>query len=189
MGSAALLNIMHMFSAEFLLARAVFTRSIRVHGWQPGSQNPWSTIFRKKHPYFEIHRTSETSMGSLSLRNHVYVHIYWFCIPLKSCIWALQVLYQPEQCLQGQLRCTECSQGSQNPGSTIFEKKNVLFFNFIGPVTPPWVLHPSEIMHLGSTEILLARAVFTRSIKVPGWQPGASKPREHDFPEKNVLIF
>ena len=58
---------MHMFSAKSHLARAVFTRSIRVHGWQPGSQNPGSTIFRKKRPFFEIHRTSETSMGSVAL--------------------------------------------------------------------------------------------------------------------------
>ena len=44
-------------------------------------------------------------------------------------------------------------------------------------------------MHMVSTEILLSRAVFTRSINVPGWQPGGPKTREHDFPEKNVLIF
>ena len=35
-----------------------------------------------------------------------------------------------------------------------------------------------------STEILLSRALFTRSIDVPGWQPGGPKTREHDFPEK-----
>ena len=69
------------------------------------------------------------------------------------------------------------------------KKKTSFFLNFIGPVTPPWVLYPSEIMHLGSTEFLLARAVIIRSIKVPGWQPGAPKPREHDFPVKNILIF
>ena len=60
---------------------------------------------------------------------------------------------------------------------------------FIGPVTPLWVLYPSEIMHLGFTDSLLARALFSRSIKVSGWQPGAPKSREHEFPEKNVLIF
>ena len=70
-----------------------------------------------------------------------------------------------------------------------FPKKNVLFLNFIGPVTPPWVLYPYAIMPLGSTEVLLARAAFANSIKVLGLQPGAPKPREHDFPEKNVLIF
>ena len=70
-----------------------------------------------------------------------------------------------------------------------FPKKNVLFLNFIGPVTPPWVLYPSKIMHLGFTEILLARAVFAKTIKVPGWQLGAPKPREHDFPEKKTSWF
>ena len=77
------------------------------------------------------------------------------------------------------------SRGPKIPGARLSEKKKTSFFlKFIGPVTPPWVLYPSEIMNLGCTEILLARAVFTRSIKVPGWQPGAPKPREHDFPEK-----
>ena len=81
------------------------------------------------------------------------------------------------------------ARGPKIPGARFSEKKNVLLLKIIGPVTPPWVLYPSEIMHLGSTEILMARAVFTRSIKVPGWQPGAPKPREHDFPVKNILIF
>ena len=98
-----------MFFAEPLLARAVFTRSIRVHGWQPVSQNFGSTFFRK----------------------------------------------------------------------------NVLFFlKFIGLVTPLWVLYPSEIIHMGSTRSLLARAVFARSIKVLGLQPGAPETREQDFPKK-----
>ena len=73
----------------------------------------------------------------------------------------------------------------QITGAPFSEKKNVLFLNFIGPVTPPWVLYPSEIMHMDSTEQLLARAVFAKSIKVLGWQPGAQKIREHDFPKKN----
>ena len=98
-----------MFFAESLLARAVFTRSIRVHGWQPASQNPGSTIFRKKRPFF---------------------------------------------------------------------------LKFIGLMKPLWVLYPSEIMYMGSTERLLAREVFTKSIKVFGWQAGAPKSREHDFPKK-----
>ena len=38
-------------------------------------------------------------------------------------------------------------------------------------------------------ESLLARANFTRSIKLLGWKPGAPKTREHDFPKKKVLIF
>ena len=73
-----------------------------------------------------------------------------------------------------------------NHGSTIFRQKNTFFLNFIGPVTPLWVLYPSEIMLMDSTEQLLARAVFAKSIKVVGWQPGAQKIREHDFPKKNL---
>ena len=75
------------------------------------------------------------------------------------------------------------------PGARFSEKKNVLFLKFIGPVTPPWVLYLSEIMHMVSAESLLSIPVFTGSIKMLGWQPGAPKFREHDFPKKNVLIF
>ena len=105
---------MHMDSTEQLLARAVFAKSIKVLGWQPGAQK---------------------------IREHD------------------------------------------------FPKKNPEFLKFIGPVTTLWVLQPSYIMHMVSTESLLSRATFTGSIKVPGWQPGAPKSREHDFPEKKVLIF
>ena len=75
------------------------------------------------------------------------------------------------------------SRGPKIPGAR-FSEKIVIFFNFIGPVTTLWVLYPSEIMYMGFTGPLLARAVFATSIKVPGWQPGAPKPREHDFPKK-----
>ena len=75
--------------------------------------------------------------------------------------------------------------GSQNPGSTISRKKKRPFLNFIGPVTPPWVLYPFENMHLVFTEPLPARAVFIKSIKVLGWQPGAPKSQEYDLPKKN----
>ena len=70
-----------------------------------------------------------------------------------------------------------------------FPKKNVLFLKFIGLVTPLWVLYPSEIMHMGSMRPLLARAVFAKSIKVLGLQPGAPKIREHDFPKKTPDFF
>ena len=70
-------------------------------------------------------------------------------------------------------------------GEHYFPKKKVLFFlNFIGPVTPQWVLYPSEIMQMGFAELLRVRAVFAKSIKVFAWQPGAPKTREHDFPKK-----
>ena len=70
-----------------------------------------------------------------------------------------------------------------------FPKKNLEFLKFIGPVTTLWVLQPSHNMHMVFTESLLSRATFTGSIKVPGWQPGAPKSREHDFPEKKCPDF
>ena len=79
--------------------------------------------------------------------------------------------------------------GAPKPREHDFPKKRIISLKFIGPVTPLWVLYPSEIMHMGFIEPQLARAEFTRSIKVLGWQPGAPKTREHDFPEKNVLFL
>ena len=80
------------------------------------------------------------------------------------------------------------ARGPKIPGARFSEKKPD-FLNFIGPVAPPWVLYRSEIMHMGFTESLLARAVFAKSIKVLGWQAGAPKSREHDFPEKKFVNF
>ena len=80
------------------------------------------------------------------------------------------------------------ARGPKTPGAR-FSEKNAVFLKFIAPVTALWVLQPSQIIHMISTEVLLSRAVFTRSIKVPGWQPGAPKPREHDFPEKKRPDF
>ena len=80
------------------------------------------------------------------------------------------------------------AKGPKTPGARFSEKKRPISLKFIGPVTPLWVLYPSEIMHMGFTESLLARAVFTRSNKVPGWQPGAPNFREHDLPKK-ILTF
>ena len=105
---------MHLVFTEFLLARAVFAKSIKVLGWQPGAPKSREHDFQKKKPGF---------------------------------------------------------------------------LKFIGPVAPPWVLYRSEIMHMGFTEPLLARAVFAKSIRVLGWQAGAPKSREHDFPKKKRLLF
>ena len=44
-------------------------------------------------------------------------------------------------------------------------------------------------MHLVFSEPFLAKAVFIKSNKVLGWQPGAPKSREHDFPKKNLEFF
>ena len=70
-----------------------------------------------------------------------------------------------------------------------FPKNVLIFLKFIEPLTPLWVLQPSQNMHMVSTGALLARAVFAKQIKVRGWQPGAPKSRGHDFPKKNVLFF
>ena len=75
------------------------------------------------------------------------------------------------------------------PGERFPEKKRPDFLKFIGPVTPLLVLYPFEIMHMGFTELLRARAVFARSIKVHGLQPGAPKSREYDFREKKRPFF
>ena len=55
-------------------------------------------------------------------------------------------------------------------------------------MTPPWVLYPSKIMVMGCTELLRARAVFIKSIKVLGWQRGAPKTREQDLPKKRTFF-
>ena len=64
---------MHIVSKEFSLARSIFTRSIKVLGCQSGAPNSRENDFpKKKRPFFEIHRTSDTSMGSATLTNHAY---------------------------------------------------------------------------------------------------------------------
>ena len=82
------------------------------------------------------------------------------------------------------------ARGPKNPGARFSEKKPPVFFlKFFGPATPLWVLEPSVIMHLVSMELLLASAVFARSIKVLRCQPGAPQFREHDFPKKKNPVF
>ena len=76
--------------------------------------------------------------------------------------------------------------GAPKPREHDFPEKRPIFLKFIGPVTRLWVLYPSEIMHRVFAESLLSRPVFTGSIKVPEWQPGAPKFREHDFPKKTL---
>ena len=74
MGSVALCNH-DLVSKEPLIASAVFARSNKVLGWQPAAPKVPGARFSEKKScffFFEFHRTSETSMGSLSLQNHVY---------------------------------------------------------------------------------------------------------------------
>ena len=77
----------------------------------------------------------------------------------------------------------------KTPGARFSEKKRPNFLKFIGPVTPPWVLYPSEIMRVGFSRLPLAKPVFTKSIRELGWQAGTPKPREHDFPKKTSNFF
>ena len=66
---------MHIGSKELLLARAVFAKSIKVKvlGWQPEAPKIREHDFQKKNPdFFEIHRTSDASVGSAALPNHAY---------------------------------------------------------------------------------------------------------------------
>ena len=163
---------MHLVSKDLLLARAVFAMSIKKLGWQPGAPKIREHDFRKKSCFLKF-------IGPVTL--------LWVLQPSQikhmvstEPLLTKAVFTKPNKVLGWQA-------GSPKSREHDFPKKKTSFFlNFIGPVTPPWVLYPSEIMHLGCTEILLARAVCTRSIKVPGWQPGAPKPREHDFPEKKT---
>ena len=59
----------HMVITEFLLARAVLTRLIRVLGWQPGTPKAREHDYpnKKTSRFFEFHRTSDTSMVSVAL--------------------------------------------------------------------------------------------------------------------------
>ena len=81
------------------------------------------------------------------------------------------------------------ARGPKIPGARFSEKKPPYFLKFIGPVTTVWVLYPTEIRCVGFPEPALARAVFAKSIKVLGWQPGAPKSREQDFPKKKRPFF
>ena len=65
------------------------------------------------------------------------------------------------------------ARGPKIPGARLSGKILLCFLKFFEPATPVWVLYPSGIMHMVFAESLLARAVFTRSIRVLGWQPDA----------------
>ena len=83
------------------------------------------------------------------------------------------------------------ARGPKTPGARFSEKKRPISLKFIEPVTPLSVLYPSKIMHMGFTEPLLARAVFTRLNRVLGWQPGTQNPGSTIFRKKrpNFLKF
>ena len=166
-----------MVFGESLLARAVFKRSIKVLGWQPGAPISREHGFpKKKRPNF--------------LKFIEPVTPLWVLYPSE-----MMRVGSPEPLLARavftrSIRVLGWQPGAPKPREHEYPKKRPFFFlKLIGPVTPLWVLYPSEIMHTGSKGPLLARAVFARSIKVPGWQPRAPKPREHEFPKKRPIFF
>ena len=168
-------EIMLMGFTGPLLARAVFTRSIRELGWQPGAPKPREHDFPKKKPDFLKFIEPLTPLWVLYPSE--IMRVGFPGAPLARAVFTRSIRglgWQP---------------GAPKPREHDFPKKRPISLKFIGPVTPLWVLYPSENMHMGFMEPLLARAEFTRSIRVLGWQPGAPKPREHDFPKKNVLFL
>ena len=165
-------EIMYMGSTGSLLVRAAFSKSIKVLRLQPGAPKSREHDFpKKKRPDFLKFIGPVTPL--LVLYPSVIMHLVLTDLLLASPVFARSIKVFGWQ-----------------PGAPKFrehdfpKKKSCFFFNFIGPVTPPWVLYPSEFMHMGLTERLLARAVFAMSINVLGWQPGAPKTREHGFPTK-----
>ena len=62
-----------MVFTEHLLSKAVFTRPIKVLGWQPGAPKTRDHDFpTKRRDFFETHRTSYSSIGSVAVSNQAY---------------------------------------------------------------------------------------------------------------------
>ena len=164
-----------MVSKEPLLASAVFTKSIKVVGWQAGAPKSREQDFPKKTSFFLNFIGPVTPSWFLYPSEIMHMGFFEHLLARAVFIKSIKVL--------------GWQRGAPKTREQVFPKRNVLFLKIIGIVTPLWVLYPSEIKHIGSTGPLLARAVFARSIKVLGLQPGAPKTQEHVFPQKNLLIF
>ena len=75
-----------MVFTRSVLGRAVFTRSIKVLGWQSGAPKIPGARLSEKNVltfFFEIHRTSDTSRGSVALSKHAY-GLYKICTRQSS---------------------------------------------------------------------------------------------------------
>ena len=163
---------MHLVFKDLLLARAVFARSIKVLGWQPGAPKFREHDFPKKKSCFFFFNFIGPVTPPRVLYPSEIMHMALAERLLARAVFAMSIKvlgWQP---------------GAPKFREHDFPKKMLIFLKFIGPVTALWVLQPSQIMHMVSTEPLLARAVFTKSIKAFGWQAGAPKSREHDFQKK-----
>ena len=80
----------------------------------------------------------------------------------------------------------------QTPGTWVpprRRKKRPGCLEFPGLVTTLWVLSLPETVYIVFTERLLLRKMFAMSKKVLGWQTGAAKMREQDFPKKRSWFF
>ena len=171
-------QIVHLVFTESPLARAVFTRLIRVLGWQPRAPKPREHDFPKKRP--------------ISLKFIGPVTPLWVLYPSK-----IMHMGFTEPLLARAVFTRSNKVPGWQPGAPKFrehdfpkkKKKKPDFLKFIEPVTTLWVLQSSQTMHMVYTESLPARAVFTRLIRMLGWQPGAPKFREYDLPEKNPDFF
>ena len=166
---------MQMVSTESLLARAVFTRSNREPGWQPGAPKFREHDFPKKRPISLKFIGPVTPLG-------VFYPSEIMHMGFTELLLARAVFTRSKKVPRWQ------------PGAPKFRehdlpKKNPDFLKFIRPVTTVWILQSSRTVHLVSKKLLLARAVFTRLIRVLAWQPGTPKTPGARFSEKNVLIF
>ena len=168
-------EIMCVGFREAPLARAVFTRLIRVLGWQPGTPELREHYFPKKNVLFFLKFIEPVTP-------------LWVLYPSQIMPMVCPKPLLARAVFARSIKMLGWQPGAPKPREHGFPKKRPISLKFIEPVTPLWVLYPSEIMRVGSIEPLLARAVFTRSNKVPGWQPGPPKIREHDLPKK-ILIF
>ena len=131
-----------------LLARAMFPRSIKVSGWQPGPPKSREHEFPKKKNVLFFLKFIGPVAPLWVLQPSQIMHMVATEPLLAIAVFASSIKvfgWQP---------------GPQNSREHDFPKKKRLVLKIIGPVTPLWVLYPSEIMHLGSKDSLLARALF-----------------------------
>ena len=167
---------MYLVSEDLLVASAVFARSIKVLGWQPGAPKPREHDFPKKKP-----------PGFLKFFGPVKP--LWVLYPSETMQMGFTRPLLARSVFARSIKVHGLQPGAPKSREHDFPKKTSFFLNFIGPVTPPWVLYQCKIMHMGFTEHLRAGAVFARSIKVHGLQPGAPKSREYGFPKKKRPFF
>ena len=169
-------EIMHMGFKDPRLSKPVFTKSIKVPGWQPGSPKFREHDFPKKNPDFFLKFIEPVTP-------------LWVLYPSKIKHMVFPKPLLARAVFARSIKMLGWQPGAPKPREHGFPKKRPISLKFIGPVTTLWILQPSKILHMVSPELLLARAVFAMSIKMLGWQPRAPKPREHDFPKKTSYFF